>query len=147
MQVSLRFGRQFWNFPRVLTGHFLEGREVSEHTWQQEFIWGKPGHISWDRWDRAERRDAVNVWLQVWAGHLFFQGGHSLLQVELQPLVGLRQELVHRVGEALVVFIVHPLPLPRLREERERERARETGECERGGEKKRASRRGGWEES
>lgn len=67
----------------------------------------------------------MDVQLQVRASHLFFQGGHSLLQVELQPLVGLGQELVHRVGEALVVFVVHPLPLPRLREERERERGKD----------------------
>lgn len=63
--------------------------------------------------------ETFSVWLWfvvwVWAGHLFFQGGHPLLQMELQPLVGLREQLVHRVGETLVVFIVHPLPLPRLR--------------------------------
>lgn len=51
----------------------------------------------------------------VGGGHLFFQGSHPLLQMELQPLVGLGQQLVHRVREALVVFVIHPLPLPRLR--------------------------------
>lgn len=59
----------------------------------------------------------------VGGGHLFFQGSHPLLQMELQPLVGLGQQLVHRVREALVVFVIHPLPLPRLRgrvSERER---------------------------
>lgn len=48
-------------------------------------------------------------------GHLVLQGCHPFLQMELQPLVGLRQQFVHGVREALVVFIVHPFPLPRLR--------------------------------
>ena len=60
------------------------------------------------------RSNAVNSLFSL-SSHLFFQSGHPLLQMELQPLVGLRQQLVHCVGETLVVFIVHPLPLPRLR--------------------------------
>lgn len=39
--------------------------------------------------------------------------------MELQPLVGLGQQLVHGVGEALVVLVVHPFPLPRLKGTRE----------------------------
>ncbi len=62
---------------------------------------------------------------QIWncgGSHLLLQGSHSLLQVQLQSLIGLWQKLVHRVRETLVVFVIHPLPLPRLKEGREKER-------------------------
>ncbi len=85
---------------------------------------------------RATDKNDWMLWVlsSVWAGHLLFQGGHSLLQMELQPLVGLGQQLVHRVRETLVVFVVHPLPLPRLRAERVRRvRAKEKKEWVWGG--------------
>lgn len=56
--------------------------------------------------------------------HLLLERCHALLQVELQALIRLGQQLVHSVGETLVVFIVHPLPLSRL-DQRYKERGRE----------------------
>ena len=69
--------------------------------------------------------------------------------MELQSLVGLGQEFVHCVREALVVFIVHPLPLPCLREnEGEKQRQRVTkrakeSEMEKGREGRKKERVGG----
>lgn len=46
---------------------------------------------------------------------LVLQGGHALLQVELQPFVGLREQTVHGVRQTLVVLLVHFLPLTSLK--------------------------------
>lgn len=51
--------------------------------------------------------------------HLFLQGGHSLLEVKLQPLVRLWKEFVHSIRQTLVVLLVHLLSLPRLYEEKD----------------------------
>lgn len=46
--------------------------------------------------------------------NLLLQSRHSLLQVQLQTLVGLGEESVHRVRQTLVVLFVHLFPLTGL---------------------------------
>lgn len=47
--------------------------------------------------------------------NLLFQSSHPLFQVELKTFVGLCEKSVHRVRQALVVFLVHLFSLPSLR--------------------------------
>lgn len=46
--------------------------------------------------------------------YLVLQRSHSLLQVQLEPLVGLREKFIHRLGQTLVVLLVHLLALTSL---------------------------------
>lgn len=47
--------------------------------------------------------------------YLVLQRRHALLQVQLQPLIGLGQQLVDSLRQTLVVLFVHLLSLTRLK--------------------------------
>lgn len=77
---------------------------------------GSAGSAGGRREEQSQRGSAEGGWTGLSSFDLLFQSGHPLLQVELEALVGLGEEPVHRVRQPLVVLFVHLLPLSSLRD-------------------------------
>ncbi len=63
-------------------------------------------------------KSSLPHWSHLRITHLILQSRHSLFEMKLESLIGLRKELVHCLRQTLVVLLIHLLSLPCLYEQK-----------------------------